>query len=80
MFATKSTLLLSLADDHGAPLAEYVYYPADELLYGRWHGQLTANVAIQGAQQAAKWRGSLRYTRVLNDKSDTGGDWREALP
>lgn len=80
MSSAEPTLLLSLADDHGAPLAEYFYYPADELLYVRWHGQLTADVVIKGAQQSRQWRGLLRYSRVLNDKSDSGGDWREALP
>jgi hypothetical protein len=80
MSSAEPTLLLSLADDHGAPLAEYFHYPEDELLYVRWHGQLTANEVINGVIKGGQWRHSLRYTRVLNDKSDSGGDWREALP
>ncbi|MDO7875829.1 hypothetical protein Q5H93_13890 [Hymenobacter sp. ASUV-10] len=80
MSSAEPTLLLALTDDHGAPLAEYFHYPADELLYVRWHGQLNADVVIKGSQQGRNWREAMRYTRVLNDKSDTGGDWREALP
>jgi hypothetical protein len=80
MLPAEPTLLLTLADDHGALLAEFVHYPADELMCVRWHGQLTAAEVINGAKQAGQWRDKLHYTRVLNDKSDTGGDWSEALP
>ncbi|UOQ96934.1 hypothetical protein MUN81_17025 [Hymenobacter sp. 5317J-9] len=74
------TQLLSLTDGHGAPLAEYFYYPENELLYVRWHGQLTGAELIRGVQQGAQWRDQLRYSLILNDKSDTGGDWSDALP
>ena len=74
------TQLLSLTDDHGAPLAEYFYYPEHELLYVRWHGQLTGAQLIRGVQHGAQWRDQLRYSLILNDKSDTGGDWSDALP
>jgi hypothetical protein len=74
------TQLFSLTDGYGAPLAEYFYYPEHELLNVRWHGQLTGAELIRGVQQAAQWRDQLRYSLILNDKSDTGGDWSDALP
>ncbi|MDB5234553.1 MAG: hypothetical protein JWR44_1546 [Hymenobacter sp.] len=74
------TQLLSLKDKHGIALAEYLFYPDDELLYVRWHGHLTGAEVIRGVQQGAQWRDQLRYALILNDKSDTSGDWSEALP
>lgn len=75
-----ATQLLSLADAHGAPLAEYFYYPEKRILYVCWHGHLTGAEVIRGVQEAAQWREQLDYPLVLNDKSDTSGDWSDALP
>lgn len=80
MLSGPPTQLLTLTDDHGAALAEYLFYPCHELLYVRWHGHLTANEVIRGVQQAEQWRGQINYSLILNDKSDTSGDWSEALP
>ncbi|GAA4371002.1 hypothetical protein GCM10023185_46040 [Hymenobacter saemangeumensis] len=80
MLATDYTHLLTLPDAHGAPLAEYLHYPADELLHVRWHGQLTSTEVIRVVQHGGQWRQQLTYTRLLNDKRDAGGDWSEALP
>ncbi|WP_201980931.1 hypothetical protein [Hymenobacter rubidus] len=74
------TKLLTLEDTHGAALAEYFYYPNAELLYVRWHGQLTGAEVIRGVQNGGRWRNQLTYSLILNDKSDTGGDWSDALP
>lgn len=75
-----ATHLLSLTDSHGAPLAEYMYYPEQRILYVRWHGHLTGGEVIRGVQQGAQWREQLDYPLILNDKSDTSGDWSDALP
>ncbi|GAC1603854.1 MAG: hypothetical protein NVS3B25_32770 [Hymenobacter sp.] len=80
MLTSTPTQLLTLKDRHGAPLAEYLYYPDYELLYVRWHGHLTGSEVIRGVQQGAQWRNQLRYSLILNDKSDAGGDWSDALP
>ncbi|MCC3151994.1 hypothetical protein Q3A66_18705 [Hymenobacter sp. BT770] len=80
MRSAPPTQLLTLKDGHGAPLAEYMYYPADKLLYVRWHGHLTGAEVVRGVQQGGQWRDQLDYSYILNDKSDTGGDWSEALP
>lgn len=80
MLSSPPTQLLSLLDEHGASLAEYLYYPADELLVVRWHGQLTGDAIVRGVEHGAAWRDQLHYSLILNDKSDTGGDWSDALP
>jgi hypothetical protein len=80
MLSSPPTQLFSLQDEHGAALAEYFYYPADELLMVRWHGHLTGDAVIRGVARATTWRNQLNYSLILNDKSDTGGDWSDALP
>ena len=80
MLTDKATLLLTLPDSYGAPLAEYYHLPDHAELYVRWHGQLTAAEVIRGVKEAEQWRGQYTFKRVLNDKRDTGGDWSEALP
>ena len=74
------TQRLTLEDAQGAILAEYLFFPADELLYVRWHGHLTGAEVIRGVEQGAKWHEQLAYSLILNDKSSTGGDWSDALP
>ena len=74
------TQRLTLDDAQGALLAEYLFFPADELLYVRWHGHLTGAEIIRGVEHGSKWHEQLVYSLVLNDKSDTGGDWSDALP
>ncbi|WP_375416727.1 hypothetical protein [uncultured Hymenobacter sp.] len=71
-----------LADLHGEPLIEFSHYPADDLLYLRWHGHLTTEEVIRGAQlgRQQQQRTGLPYSRVLNDNRDASGDWHEALP
>ncbi|MBF9143299.1 hypothetical protein [Hymenobacter properus] len=80
MLSSPPTHLLSLPDSHGAPLAEYLYYPDQHILYVRWHGHLTGGEVIRGVQQGGQWRGQLDYPLILNDKSDTSGDWSDAVP
>ena len=80
MLTGPCTQLLRLDDAHQAALAEYFSYPDDDLLYVRWHGHLTGPEVILGAQQGARWRGQLRYSRILSDTRDSSGDWTEALP
>jgi hypothetical protein len=74
------TQLLTLTDEHGSALAEYTIYPDDAMLCVRWHGHLTGTEIIKGVQQGGHWRDQFHYSLILNDKSDTSGDWSEALP
>ena len=80
MLSGPPTQLLTLKDDLGSDLAEYFFYPGDELMYVRWHGHLTGDAIIRGVEQGGKWRDQFNYTYLLNDKSDTSGDWSDALP
>ena len=80
MLSAPPTQLLSLQDTNGAALAEYLFYPDDKLLYVRWHGHLTGAEIVRGVQQGCQWRDQFTYSFILNDKSDSGGDWSDALP
>ncbi|SFQ50353.1 STAS/SEC14 domain-containing protein [Hymenobacter arizonensis] len=72
--------LLALEDDQGSALAEYSIFPDEGLLCVRWHGHLTGAEIVKGVQQGSHWRDQFAYSLILNDKSDTSGDWSEALP
>ena len=74
------TQVLSLQDKLGADLVEYFFYPEDELMDVHWHGHLTGDAIVRGVEQGGKWREQFSYAYVLNDKSDTSGDWSDALP
>ncbi|MBF9236623.1 hypothetical protein I2I05_04370 [Hymenobacter sp. BT683] len=80
MSSSHPTQLLALTDEHGAALAEYSIYPDDSLLCVRWHGHLTGAEIIRGVELGSQWRDRFQYSLILNDKSDTSGDWSEALP
>ena len=80
MLTGPATHLFALQDAYGANLAEYSFYPADELVYVRWHGHLTGTEVIRGVSQGSLWAGNFDYSLILNDKSDTGGDWSDSLP
>lgn len=80
MLSGPPTQRLTLDDAQGTLLAEYLFFPADELLYVRWHGHLTGAEVIRGVEKGSQWRDQLAYSLILNDKSDTGGDWSDALP
>jgi hypothetical protein len=80
MLPADSPPLLTLNDEHGAPLAEIIYYPDTEVLGARWHGHLTGAEVVRGAQMEAGLRSQLHHYRLLNDKRDTSGDWSDALP
>lgn len=80
MLSDPPTQRLTIEDAQGALLAEYLFFPAHGLLHVRWHGHLTGPEVVRGVEQGAKWRDQLAYSLILNDKSDTGGDWSEALP
>lgn len=73
--------LLDLPDAHGSLLAEFDFFPDQRLLYVRWHGHLTAETVIEGVQAGARLRhNGAAPLLLLNDKSQTSGDWSDALP
>ncbi|MET4075045.1 hypothetical protein [Hymenobacter sp. UYCo722] len=80
MVATDTKPVLALNDRHGAPLAEFYYLPQSQVLYVQWHGNLTADEVIRGVSMGTKLMATYPFTRVLNDKRTTSGDWSEALP
>ena len=80
MPSASTICLLKLKDDHGADLAEFFFYREHNMLYVRWHGHLTGAQLIRGIQQSAQWSNQLPYSLILNDKTDTSGDWSDALP
>ena len=71
---------LVLNDRYGAPLAEFYYVPQSQVLYVRWHGNLTAEEVVRGVTAGTRLLPTHPFTRILNDKRETSGDWSEALP
>ena len=80
MVATDNPPVLALNDRFGAPLAEFYYLPLGRVLYVHWHGNLTAEAVIRAVTEGSKLMATHPFTRILNDKRETSGDWREALP
>ena len=80
MLSAPPSQLLTLQDANGAALADYLFYPDDDLLYVRWHGHLTGAEIVRGVQLGGQWRDQFTYSFILNDKLDSGGDWSDALP
>lgn len=75
--------LLSLRDAHGAPLADFDWHPAFDLLHVCWHGHLTAASLVHGAHiglslNSFKEAGLPR--RLLTNHEQASGSWEEALP
>ena len=68
-------------DAHGALLAEFDFYPDQQLMHVRWHGHLTAAAVVAGTRAGIALRQhGAAPRRLLDDKSLASGDWTEALP
>ena len=80
MVATDTTPVLAVMDRYGAPLADFYYLPEGSVLYIRWHGNLTAEEVIRAVSEGTQLLATCPFTRVLNDKRETSGDWGDALP
>lgn len=81
--AFPTTRLLALSDAHGAPLADFDWYKPLDLLHVLWHGHLTADALVRGAQaglELAAFRGQLLPRRILTNHRGTSGSWEEAAP
>ncbi|GAA4049495.1 hypothetical protein GCM10022409_40100 [Hymenobacter glaciei] len=80
MVVTDTQPVLVVADRYGAPLADFYYLAEGAMLYVHWHGNLTAEEVVRAVSEGSKLLGAYSYSRVLNDKRDTSGDWSDALP
>lgn len=79
--STLVTRLLTLPDAHGALLADFDFYPEHDLLYVRWHGHLTADAMVRGAQAGMALFGGRRLPhRLLSNHQQVTGEWADALP
>lgn len=76
---THPRLLSTIPDAYGKLLIEYWHYEAEQVLYTRWHGNLTAEEVIKGAEHAATLLSTLHCPLLLNDKHHSSGDWSEAM-
>ncbi len=73
--------LLSLPDAHGALLTDFEFYPTLDLLHMRWHGHLTAEAVVRGAQAGVElFTGRALPARLLSNHLSVTGEWSEALP
>jgi len=81
--SSSSQRLLSLRDAHGAPLADFDWHPALDLLHVYWHGHLTAASLVHGAHTGLEL-GNFKETglprRLLTNHEQASGNWEEALP
>jgi len=76
---THPRLLSTVPDVYGKLLIEFWHYEAEQVLYTRWHGNLTADEVIKGAEHATLLLSSLHCPLLLNDKHHSSGDWSEAM-
>ena len=74
--STLVTRLLTLPDAHGALLAYYDFYPAQDLLYISWHGHLTADSMVRGAEaDMSLFAGRRLPRRMLSNHQRVTGEW-----
>ena len=72
--------LQSVNDSHGRLIAWFRHYPAENILYIHWVGNLTGEEVIRVAKMGGVIQQELHCPLLLNDKTDSTGDWSEALP
>jgi hypothetical protein len=72
--------LQSVPDAYGRPIASFRHYPEEQLLCIRWTGNLTGEEVIRVAKAGGAIQQPLHCPLLLNDKTDSTGDWAEALP
>jgi hypothetical protein len=72
--------LQSVLDPYGRLIASFRHYPDEQLLYIRWVGNLTGEEVIRVAKVGGQLQQQLHCPLLLNDKTDSTGDWSEALP
>jgi len=79
--AAPVTHLLRATDRHGALLADFDHYPTLSLLHVCWHGHLTADALVRGAQAGMHlFEGQLLPRRLLSNHRHVTGEWADALP
>ncbi|MCB2377695.1 STAS/SEC14 domain-containing protein [Hymenobacter sp. BT635] len=78
--STVYTDLGTVLDSHGQPIASFRLYPEQQLLYIRWTGNLTGPEVIEVATAAGPIQQQYHCPLLLNDKTDSTGEWSEALP
>ncbi|UOQ55345.1 hypothetical protein [Hymenobacter cellulosivorans] len=77
--STLCTDLGTVTDAYGRPIASFRVYPEQQLLYISWTGNITGPEVIQVAKAAGPIQAQYRCPLLLNDKTDSTGEWSEAL-
>lgn len=75
--------LLALTDVHGAPLADFMWHEPLDLLHVRWHGHLTPDSLVRGAQAGMELPAFTHRPlprRILTNHLQASGNWDEAAP
>ncbi|UOQ74589.1 hypothetical protein [Hymenobacter cellulosilyticus] len=80
LLSTQYTDLETVTDAYGQPIATFRLYPEQQLLYVRWTGNVTGPEVIKVAMAAGPIQAQYRCPLLLNDKTDSTGEWSEALP
>lgn len=66
-------------DQYGSMVASLRYYPSEQLLYIHWQGNITADAVLRVATQELRIQKQLQIPLILNDKTESTGDWSDAL-
>ena len=73
------TQLPDIYDARGLLIATSRYYPDAQLLHLEWNGNLTSSEVITVAKAFLELQPRLPVPRLLNDKTNSTGDWSEAM-
>ena len=73
------TQLPDIHDARGLLIATCHYYPDAQLLHLEWNGNLTSSEVIAVAKSFLALQPLLPVPRLLNDKTNSTGDWSEAM-
>ncbi|TGE16780.1 STAS/SEC14 domain-containing protein [Hymenobacter elongatus] len=80
ILSTPYTDLGTVLDAHHRPIASFRFYPEQQLLYIRWTGNITEAEVIKVATAAGPIQQQYHCALLLNDKTDSTGEWADALP
>ncbi|PJJ47999.1 hypothetical protein CLV45_4690 [Hymenobacter chitinivorans DSM 11115] len=65
-------------DSFGAVVAEYTFFPRNQVLYVRWHGHMTSDELVRAAQVGLRLNQQWQPLGLFHDTRGGSGEWGEA--